>query len=42
MLLIGINGDASSIVKLWLTGIFDMKDLGEVGYILGIKITSSM
>ena len=36
MLLSGSNGDASSMVKLWLTGIFDMKDLGEAGYILGI------
>ena len=38
MLLSGSNGDASSMVKLWLTGIFDMKDLGEAGYILGIKL----
>ena len=38
MLLSGSSGDASSMVKLWLTSIFDMKDLGEAGYILGIKL----
>ena len=37
MLLSMSNGDASSMVKLWLTCIFDRKDLGEAGYILGIS-----
>ena len=36
MLLSGSNGDASSMVKLWLAGILDMKDLREASYILGI------
>ena len=36
MLLSGSNGDTSSMVKLWLAGILDMKDLREVSYILGI------
>ena len=27
-----------SLVKIWLSSQFDMKDLGEVNYILGIKL----
>jgi len=38
MLLSGSSEDASSMVILWLTSIFEMKDLGEAGYILGIKL----
>jgi hypothetical protein len=38
MLLSGSNGDASSMVKLWLISIFDMKDLGKASYILGITL----
>ena len=29
---------ALSIVKVWLASTFDMKDLGEASYILGIKL----
>ena len=35
-LLSGSNLDSSSMVKLWLAGILDMKDLREASYILGI------
>ena len=38
MLLSRSNGNASSMAKLWLAGIFDMKDLEEASYILGINL----
>ena len=37
ILLIGNNVGMLSTVKVWLANTFDMKDLGEVSYILGIK-----
>ena len=39
VLLIRNNLRALSIVKIWLTNHFDMKDLGEANYILGIKLS---
>ena len=38
MLLIGSDIGALSTVKVWLASNFDMKDLGEASYILGIKL----
>ena len=38
ILLIGNNVAELSTVKVWLASIFDMKDLGEASYILGIKL----
>ena len=38
MLLIGSGIGALSTVKVWLASNFDMKDLGEASYILGIKL----
>ena len=38
ILLIGNNVGMLSIVKVWLANTFDMKDLGELSYILGIKL----
>ena len=38
MLLIGRDIGALSTVKVWLASNFDMKDLGEANYILGIKL----
>ena len=38
ILLIGNDVAALSIVKVWLASTFDMKDLGEASYILGIKL----
>ena len=38
ILLIGNDVAALSTVKVWLTNTFDMKDLGEASYILGIKL----
>ena len=38
ILLIGNNRGALSTVKEWLSKTFEMKDLGEAKYILGIKI----
>ena len=38
ILLIGNDVTALSIVKVWLASTFDMKDLGEASYILGIKL----
>ena len=38
ILLIGKDVAVLSIVKDWLASTFDMKDLGEVSYILGIKL----
>ena len=38
ILLIGNDVAALSTVKVWLANTFDMKDLGEASYILGIKI----
>ena len=38
MLLIGNDVGMLSTVKVWLANTFDMKDLGEASYILGIKL----
>ena len=38
ILLIGNDVATLSIVKVWLASSFDMKDLGEASYILGIKL----
>ena len=38
ILLIGNDMGMLSIVKVWLANTFDMKDLGEASYILGIKL----
>ena len=38
ILLIGNDVGMLSTVKVWLANTFDMKDLGEVSYILGIKL----
>ena len=38
ILLIGNDVDTLSLVKLWLSNQFDIKDLGEVSHILGIKL----
>ena len=38
ILLIGNDVGMLSIVKVWLANTFDMKDLGEASYILGIKL----
>ena len=38
ILLIRNDVGALSSVKVWLSGQFDMKDLGELGHILGIKL----
>jgi hypothetical protein len=38
ILLIGNDVGALSSVKVWLSKQFDMKDLGEASYILGIKV----
>ena len=38
MLLMGSDICALSTVKVWLASNFDMKDLGEASYILGIKL----
>ena len=38
ILLIGNNVELLSNVKKWLTEHFQMKDLGEASYVLGIKI----
>ena len=38
ILLIGNDIGVLSIVKVWLASNFDMKDLGEASYILGIKL----
>ena len=38
ILLIGNDVGILSIVKVWLGNTFDMKDLGEASYILGIKL----
>ena len=38
ILLIGNDVGALSAVKVWLSHNFDMKDLGEVSYIVGIKL----
>ena len=38
ILLIRNDVEALSIVKVWLASTFDMKDLGEASYILGIKL----
>ena len=39
ILLIGNNKEVLSDVKGWLSEQFQMKDLGEAAYILGIKVT---
>ena len=38
VLLIGNDLAALSTVKIWLASTFDMKDLREASYILGIKL----
>ena len=38
ILVIGNNVGMLSIVKVWLPNTFDMKDLGEASYILGVKL----
>ena len=38
MLLIGSDIGALSTVNVWLASNFNMKDLGEVSYIMGIKL----
>ena len=38
ILLIGNNVEMLSSVKAWLFKQFEMKDLGEAAYILGIKV----
>ena len=38
ILLIGNDVGVMSSVKVWLSSQFDMKDLGEVNFILGIKL----
>ena len=38
ILLIGNDVEVMSSVKVWLSSQFDMKDLGEANFILGIKL----
>ena len=38
ILLIGNDVRMLSTVKVWLSNTFDVKDLGEASYILGIKL----
>ena len=38
ILLIGNDVGVMSSVKIWLSSQFDMKDLGEPNFILGIKL----
>ena len=38
ILLIGNDVGGMSSVKIWLSSQFDMKDLGEANFILGIKL----
>ena len=38
ILLIGNNVGTLSLVKVWLSTQFDMKDLAEASHILGIKL----
>ena len=38
IILIGNNIGTLSLVKVWLSVQFDMKDLGEASHILGIKL----
>ena len=38
ILLIGNDIGLLTIIKVWLSNKFSMKDLGEVAYILGIRI----
>ena len=38
ILLIGNDVEALSTIKVWLASTFDMNDLGEASYVLGIKI----
>ena len=38
ILLIGNDVGVLSSVRIWLSSQFDMKDLGEAAYILGIKL----
>jgi len=39
ILLIGNDVAVLSTIKVWLSSQFDIKDLGEANYVLGIKIT---
>ena len=38
ILLIGNDVGVMSSIKVWLSSQFDMKDLGETNFILGIKL----
>ena len=38
ILLIANDVGVRSLVKIWLSGQFDMKDLGEANFIIGIKL----
>ena len=38
ILLIGNDVGVMSLIKIWLSSQFDMKDLREANYILGIKL----
>ena len=38
ILLIGNDVGVLSSIRIWLSNQFDMKDLGEASYILGIKL----
>ena len=38
ILLIGNDVGVMSSVKVWLSSLFDMKNLGEANFILGIKL----
>ena len=38
ILLIGNDVAALSTIRVWLANTFDMKDLGEASYILGMKL----
>ena len=38
ILLIANDVEVMSSVKIWLSSLFDVKDLGKANYILGIKL----
>ena len=38
ILLVGYDIGVMSSVKIWLSSLFDVKDLGKANYILGIKL----
>ena len=39
ILLVGNNLEMINAIKEWLSFVFEMKDLGEASYILGVKIS---